>query len=162
MGLPPVCCPHVPAAAEKRLPFRGAGSRHRRLTERSSPVFRPSSFVKPSPGNPKGQAPLAVRRDPGEPLWNGSPGASLPSFAALRKKVAPAGAKYPSSYSRPAAAGKPRSPSLRSRCAHRLWQSVFPSNPASSPFATALCSPSPSPPAALVGAHVARSVSAEP
>ena len=43
---------------------------------------------------------MAVRRGPGEPLWNGSPGASLPSFAALRKKVAPAGAKYPSSCSR--------------------------------------------------------------
>ena len=38
-----------------------------------------------------------MRRGPGEPLWNGSPGASLPSFAALRKKVAPAGAKHPPS-----------------------------------------------------------------
>ena len=44
---------------------------------------------------------MAVRRGPGEPLWNGSPGASLPSFAALRKKVAPAGAKEPSSCPRP-------------------------------------------------------------
>ena len=40
---------------------------------------------------------MAVRRGPGEPLWTGSPGAPLPSFAALRKKVAPAGAKHPPS-----------------------------------------------------------------
>ena len=58
-----------------------------------------------SGGSNGGGAPLAVRRGPGEPLWNGSPGASLPSFAALRKKVAPAGAKYPSSCSRPRHSG---------------------------------------------------------
>ena len=40
---------------------------------------------------------MAVRRGSGDPLWNGSPGAPLPSFAALRKKVAPAGAKHPPS-----------------------------------------------------------------
>ena len=48
-----------------------------------------------------------MRRGPGEPLWNGSPGASLPSFAALRKKVAPAGAKSPRPVPVPAAAGNP-------------------------------------------------------
>ena len=41
--------------------------------------------------------------------WGRSPlgrrGGSLPSFAALRKKVAPAGAKYPSSCSRPRRSG---------------------------------------------------------
>ena len=36
----------------------------------------------------------------------GSPGAPLPSFAALRKKVAPAGAKCPSSYPRPRRSGQ--------------------------------------------------------
>ena len=36
----------------------------------------------------------------------GSPGASLPSFAALRKKVAPAGAKEPSSCPRPRHSGQ--------------------------------------------------------
>ena len=39
-------------------------------------------------------------------LRRGSPGASLPSFAALRKKVAPAGAKEPSSYPRPRHSGQ--------------------------------------------------------
>ena len=47
-----------------------------------------------------------MRRGPGEPLWNGSPGASLPSFAALRKKVAPAGAKPPPSTPRPRRSGQ--------------------------------------------------------
>ena len=99
----------------KRLPFQGSW---REAPERSSPrprhceapkglwqsvppvqtpVPRPSSPVNPRRGSNGGGAPLAVRRGPGEPLWNGSPGASLPSFAALRKKVAPAGAKHPSS-----------------------------------------------------------------
>ena len=59
-----------------------------------------------------GRSPLAVRRGPGEPLWNGSPGAPLPSFAAQRKKVAPAGAKQPSSCLRPRRSGQnPRLPS---------------------------------------------------
>ena len=86
-------------------------------------VFSMSNLVHPtSPVNPRlssksggsngGGAPLAVRRGPGETLWNGSPGASLPSFAALRKKVAPAGAKYPSSYPRPRRCGL-TSPPLR-------------------------------------------------
>ena len=76
-----------------------------------SNLFRPSSPLNPRPasksrGSKGGGAPLAVRRGPGEPLWNGSPGAPLPSFAALRKKVAPAGAKEPSSCSRPRRSGQ--------------------------------------------------------
>ena len=49
---------------------------------------------------------MAVKRGPGGPLWNGPPGASLPSFAALRKKVAPAGAKPPPSTPRPRRSGQ--------------------------------------------------------
>ena len=95
---------------------------------------------------------MAVRRGPGEPLWNGSPGASLPSFAALRKKVAPAGAKYPSSYSRPAAAGKTpvsviakpvRTPAVAIRFPSPRRNGRFSERAADSPLACAIRPPCP-------------------
>ena len=129
-----------PRRSGKKAPLQGSGSRHRRLTERSSPVLRlsspvscPSSLVsRPKVGNPMGAEPSwsSGRESRGDrleigPLWRFLFPVSFP----LKETGSRRSAKSPRPVFVPAAAGD--SPSvLRIRRSPVLFVLPVPSPPA--------------------------------